>query len=145
MDSRHQPPVPRREPKKGIRPELLFMLALMSLIGFLILKEEVPQVESWYLRVVDKEKWLAGENCRRAAIGAAVNSDFARVVDNGTVHPTENGYYVEGVIVGEMGETGAEVRFEFSCYTHRDGSIVKSQRTNPAVAPGRTTPPPQRE
>jgi hypothetical protein len=117
----------------------------MSVIGFLILKEEVPQVESWYLRLVDKDQWLAGENCGRAAIAAAVNSDFARVVENGTVHPTENGYYVEGVIIGEMGDTGAEVRFEFSCYTQRDGTIVKSQRSAAAVEPSRPRAGTQRE
>ncbi len=140
MNNRHQPPAPRREAKKGARPELVFMLILMSVIGFLILKEEVPQVESWYLRIVDKDKWLAQENCRRAALAAAVQSDFARVVDNGTVHRTENGYYVEKIIIGEMGDTGSEVRFEYSCYTQRDGTFVKGQRSGAAVQP-RSAPP----
>jgi hypothetical protein len=100
----------------------------MAVIIFLILRREVPQIDSWYQRMVNKEQWHAAENCRHAAIGAAKNSDFARIVSNGTVHTTEKGYFTEDVVVGEMGESGAEVYFEFSCYHKPDGSIVKTHK-----------------
>ncbi len=128
MDNRHQPPAPRREVRKKARPELFFILSIMALVVFLIIKTEVPQVESWYQRLVSKEKWQAGENCRQAALKAAPQADFARITEMGKVNMTENGYYVEGIVVGMMGDSGAEVHYGFSCYNKPDGSIVKTHK-----------------
>lgn len=128
MDNRRQPGAPRREDKKKWRPELLFILSVMALFVFVIIKTEVPQVENWYQRLVNQEQWQAGENCRQAALKAATHTDFARIIKMGAVNPTENGYYVEGVVVGEMGNSGAEVYYGFSCYHKPDGSIVKTHK-----------------
>ena len=140
MNSGRQPPAPRREEKKRRRPELLLVFLFMGLMAFLVLKEEVPQVERWFQRLMDEERWHAGENCRRAAIEAASKPDFARIVENGTVHPTEKGYFIDDIVIGEMGESGAEVTFRFSCYTRVDGSIVKTHKDS-GVPPLR--PPPE--
>ncbi|MDX1764345.1 MAG: hypothetical protein R3231_08500, partial [bacterium] len=93
-----------------------------------ILKTEGPQVESWYQRLVNEERWQAGENCRQAALKAANQVDFARITEMGKVNITENGFYVEGIVVGEMGDSGAEVFYGFNCYHKSDGSIVKTHK-----------------
>jgi hypothetical protein len=141
MDNRHQPPAPRRDVKKRGRPELIVVFLVMLSVAFLILKEEVPQVEDWYQRLINEEKWSAGVNCRRAAIEAAKQSDFARIVDNGTVNSTENGYFIDGIVVGEMSDSGAEDHFGYSCYTKADGDIVKSGKASLTLPPHRTPPP----
>lgn len=110
------------------RMGLFIILPFMALIALIILKQEVPQFDSWVQRLWDEEKWRAGDSCRQEAIRSATRSDFARIIDNGIVHPTEKGYFVEEIVVGEMGDSGAELKFQFSCYTQTDGSIVKTHK-----------------
>ncbi len=110
------------------RVGLFIILPFMALIALIILKQEVPQFDSWIQRIWDEEKWHAGDSCRHEAIRSASRSDFARIIENGIVHPTEKGYFVEGVVVGEMGDSGAELKFQFSCYTQTDGTIVKTNK-----------------
>jgi hypothetical protein len=70
----------------------------------------------------------------RAALASAKNPDFARIVESGSVNRTRNGYYVEGLIMGEMGETGEEVRQVVNCYVDPQGRLVNSH-ISPYQAP----------
>jgi hypothetical protein len=128
MDPHGQPRGPRRDRPKRRRPELFIFLVIFTLVAFFILKQEVPEVDSRFQRLVNREKWQAGENCRGAAVQAARHLDFARIIENGTVHLTEKGYFVDEVVVGEMNDSGAESRFEFSCYVDRMGAVIKTHR-----------------
>lgn len=44
--------------------------------------------------------------------------------------------YVEDVRVGEMGRSGAEVTYDFSCYVEPDGKVVKPRKQAPPRAGG---------
>lgn len=130
----HQAPTRRPEARRNVRRFL--PLLLLALIGLLILKEEVPAVNHWLQRVVAPDRYAAAEACRRAALDAAAQPAYARVRDEGTVHETRNGFYVEGVEIGEMGADGAETAYRFNCYADPSGALVKTHKSSaPAASP----------
>lgn len=107
----------------------------MALIGLLILKEEVPAVNRWFQRIVAPDRYAAAEACRNAALDAAAHPAYARVRDEGVVHATRNGFYVEGVEIGEMGADGAETTYRFHCYADPSGRLVKTHKDAAAAPP----------
>jgi hypothetical protein len=100
----------------------------MALAVLFILREQVPAVDAWFQSLVAPEQHAAAEACRRAALQAASQPDYARVRRQGTVHPTQNGFYVEAVEIGEMGTDGAESIYRFSCYADRTGALVNTHK-----------------
>ena len=67
------------------------------------------------------QQWQAVQACQPA---------FARVVDPGRVHKTQDGLYIEAMEIGEMGEDGAEARFRYGCYVDSQGQFVKGRRAD---------------
>lgn len=131
----HPAPTHTRTPARGRNVSRFLPLLVMVLIGFLILKDQVPAVNRWFQSIVAPERYAAAEACRRAALNAATQPDYARVRDEGTVHETQNGFYVEGVSIGEMGEDGAETVYRFNCYADSFGKVVKTNKEAPASHP----------
>lgn len=129
----HQAPTRRPATRHNVRRFLPFLL--MVLIGLFILKEQVPAVNHWFQRAVAPDRYAAAEACRRAALDAAAQPAYARVRNEGTVHETRNGFYVEGVEIGEMGADGAEVAYRFNCYTDPSGVLVKTHKSAAATSP----------
>lgn len=103
---------------------VLFML----LIALFIMMEQVPAFNHWLQRIIAPERYAAAETCLRAALDASTQPDYARVRSAGTTHRTRNGFYVEGVEIGEMGPDGAEAVYRFSCYTDPEGKLVNSHK-----------------
>jgi len=124
----HPAPAPTRTPapRRDVGRVLPF-LVLLLIAGF-ILKEQVPAVDHWFQSIVAPKRYAAAEACRRAALDAATQPDYARVRDEGTVHETRNGFYVEGVEIGDMGADGAETAYRFSCYADPAGKLVKTHK-----------------
>lgn len=112
----------RRRSKKVI-PILIIALAA----GF-VLKEQIPAVDSSINRLLQPEAWQVTQACKQAAIAAVERPEFARILKGGEANRTQKGYYVNGVVVGEMGANGTEVRSRFSCYVDTDGNVVNAQR-----------------
>jgi len=108
-------------------------ILIIVLFALFILKEEVPLVNRWFQSIFSPERYAAAEVCRRAALNASAQPDYARVRDAGAVHETQYGYYVEGVIIGEMGEDGAEKVYRFNCYTDPAGKLVKTHKDEKAA------------
>lgn len=98
------------------------------LILVLILRNEVPEFNVWLEQMLQPEQARARQACRDAGLAKSVRPGFARIISDGQVHATRDGFYVEGLVIGEPGDTGAEQTFRFSCYVDSGGRLVTSQR-----------------
>jgi len=94
----------------------------------MILSDRVPTLRDARERLLDPDEYRARETCHKAALAAAEQPAYARIVARGAVHATQGAHYIEGVRVGQMGANGGEVTFDFSCYVDPDGSIVKTHK-----------------
>lgn len=133
------PPPSSRRPaaeRRRFRPGRLIPPLVFIGIALLILSDAVPGVREAFDRIVHPAAHAAQLACRRAALAAAERPDFARVVRRGTVHRTQHGFYVEGILVGEMGPSGAELRYRYSCYVDAAGRIAGTERRASTAAAG---------
>lgn len=113
--------------RRGVRQ--LLPVLIFAAIVLMIARQEVPAVSDWWDRTFSPEEWSARQVCRKGALARAPNQAFARVIDGGEVHRTSDGLYIDGLILGEMGEAGSEVRVECACYLNAAGDLVKLTRT----------------
>jgi hypothetical protein len=106
----------------------LVPLLIMSFVGLLIAKNEVPAVNTWWEKTFTPELWSAKQTCQQAAIADSINPGFARVLEPGLVHETADGRYIERLVIGEMGENGTETTAEYSCYLDGEGRLFRLNR-----------------
>ena len=93
-----------------------------------ILTDRIPALRDARERVLRPAEYQARAACHAAALQAAEQPTFARIVADGEVHATQGAQYVKGVRVGEMGPGGDEVTFGFSCYVDAEGDVVKTHK-----------------
>ncbi len=122
-DTSQRPQGGRR--RRGLR---FLPFVLFAVIALIVLRDRVPFVADWMEKTLQPNEWRARQACLQAALDSAGVPDFARVVARGNIDHTRNGFYVSEVVVGEMGETGEEVRFRFSCYLDAAGGVVKTHQ-----------------
>ena len=115
-----------RAGRRGVGPWPVVLV--IGLIGFLILRQEVPAVDAWLEGWIAPERARARSTCIAAALDAATQPAFARVLMRGQVSETRAGYYVEGIRIGEMGPDGAERVYVFSCYLDTAGALAGTHR-----------------
>jgi hypothetical protein len=101
-----------------------------------ILADKIPAVHDAKEKLLHPVEYQALKACHAAALAAAERPEYARIVNSGEAHATQGAQYVEGVRVGEMGQAGAEVTFDFSCYVEPDGRVVKSHKQQPSRTGG---------
>jgi hypothetical protein len=89
-----------------------------------IAAREVPQVADTFDRLVRPERWAAAQACRERAVELARQPDYARIIERGEVHPTTRGFYIDGIVVGQMGAANEE-RFAVECYADARGKVVR--------------------
>ena len=121
----------RNSPRRQLNRLLPILIIAAS--GGYILVQEVPAVNRWYQQLTAPGRLAATEACQRAALGAADHPETARLRQEGKVHETQDGYYIEGVEIGHMGADGAEASYRFSCYTDRDGRLLSGSREEEGV------------
>jgi hypothetical protein len=109
----------RRQRLRRFVPLAIFLL----FIGVMAIRE-MPVAGQWLERVIAPGKWAAGESCRSAALKLVQQPDYARIVVPGQVHETERGFYVENIVVGQMGASGTEERVSVNCYADSRGNVV---------------------
>ncbi len=134
------PPPHSRRPgaeRRRFRPGRVIPPLIFIGVALLILADAVPGVRDAFDRILRPGAHAAGVACRQAALAVAERPDFARVVSRGAVHPTQQGFYVEGVVVGQMGPSGAELRYRYNCYVDAAGRIAGAQRRDLSGPPGR--------
>ncbi len=108
---------------KKIIPLLAF-----AFIVLMIAREEIPAFSSAWERMFAPDEWLAKQTCQKAAIGRVEHKEFARILQSGEVNQTNDGLYIDRLVIGEMGQSGNEVPIEYSCYLDNEGKLVKLNR-----------------
>ncbi len=131
----------RAEPKR--RPLRILAPLVFAAIATLILYDQVPWVHTTVERVLRPAEHQAREVCQQSALAAAGEPRTARLVAAGKVHRTSDAFYVERIVIGEMGADGKETRFSYSCYVDPAGALIRGARgappaPPPAAAPGST-------
>ena len=125
-ESRRSPVPPGARPRFRIE-RVLFPL-VFAIIVLAIAADNIPALRDARDKLLHPAEFQALKACQAAALAAAGRPAYARIVNPGRAHPTQGAHYVEGVRVGEMGQEGIEVTYEFSCYVEPDGRIAKSAR-----------------
>lgn len=113
----------KRRAKQGIFAAVIFFI-----FAALILRQQVPAVDSWVEKRVSPHQWRAKSQCRHSALAAAQQKDFARIIKQGKIFETKGGFYIKGIVVGQMGQDGREMQYDFSCYVDSAGNVIKSHK-----------------
>jgi hypothetical protein len=122
-------PAPRSPPaERRFRFDRLLLPLVVAVIVMLALRDQVPAVRDATDRLFSPAEFAARQSCQQAALAAASTPAFARLVAPGRTHHTQGGWYVDDVVIGQMGEGGQEQRFRYSCYLDADARVVKSGR-----------------
>jgi hypothetical protein len=128
-EPRYSPASPNA--KSRFRVERILFPLIFAIVVLTILADKIPAVQDAKEKLLHPVEHQALKACHAAALAAAERPAYARIVDSGEAHATQGAQYVEGVRVGEMGQAGAEVTFDFSCYVEPDGRVVKSHKQQP--------------
>ena len=104
-------------------------LPLLSFAGvaLFILQSEVPAVRMYLERYLKPDVHQANMACYDAVLLEAAQPATARIVDHGRNNKTQSGYYVDGIVLGEMGQEGREVRTRYGCYTDETGNVIRAE------------------
>lgn len=116
--------VVRREREHRRRVKRLIPIFFFGVIAVLIVRQEIPAVDSWISRLMDAEAWRAAERCRTAGRARTGNPGFARLDKAGRAERTAEGYYVTGVMYVVLNPSGEERKYRFSCNVSRAGEIL---------------------
>jgi hypothetical protein len=100
----------------------------VALIAVLIARQEIPAVDNWWEKTFTPVDWQLKQTCRQAAVEMSDNRAFTRVVEGGEVHATEQGFYVDRLVLGEMGRDGMEQRVEYTCYFDTARQLARLNR-----------------
>jgi hypothetical protein len=119
---------PGAVPRKRRLLNKLIPVNIVLFMAVLVARDKSPQVRAWIEKIVQPDRWRSVQACQRAALAAAQDPAYARVINPGTAHDITQGYYVEGIRVGEMGANGREVPFAYNCYADESSGIVRSGR-----------------
>lgn len=113
----------RHRPLRKIVPFLF-----IAVIGALIAREEIPAVHDWWQKTFSPDSWRAQKSCRQALIDNSGNGKYQRLLEPGQVHTTQDGRYVENLLVVELGADGVEEKVEYTCYLDKQGRLFKLNR-----------------
>ena len=125
-EPRYSPANPNIRPRFRIE-RVLFPL-IFAIVVLVMLADKIPAVHDAREKLMHPAEYQALKTCHAAALAVAERPAYARIVNAGQAHMTQGALYVEGVRVGEMGQAGAEVTYDFSCYVDPDGKMVKSHK-----------------
>jgi hypothetical protein len=119
---------PYRRKRSSALPGKLIPVLFFALLAGLIAHNEIPAFADWWERLVAAQDWEAKQQCQQAALAAAANPAFVRIIKPGKVHKTADGLYVDRLVLGEMGDAGAEQAVEYSCYLDSAAKLVQLNR-----------------
>ena len=120
---RHRPEARRRQTLHRWVPFLIIAIA-----ATLIAKRELPGFDDWTESLIAPERAAALAACRQRALESAARPAYARLLARGEAAPTQDGFYIKGIVVGEMGDDGSEVRMALSCYADSRGQLISATR-----------------
>jgi len=129
----------RQDPAKS-RSRNRKLLPFVIIAGFVlfIISQEIPGFRHAIDYYIAHDSWQARETCNSKTLQLGASPDFMRIIENGDVHKTENGFFIEKIIVGEMAEQGGEQRFIVDCYTDPAGNLIRADRRKKEAQAGET-------
>ncbi len=125
LNQKYQPTSQRKG--TGKRKNKIVLMVMISFIVMFIAKKEIPLIDNSIDRLIAPEKTKANQTCHRQAIRLGQKPDFARIIQQGQVIETHQGFLVSQIIIGEMGNDGHEIRFNVTCYTNSHGELVRAE------------------
>jgi hypothetical protein len=120
----------QREREHKLRLRRLIPLLIFAAIAVLIAKQEIPAVDSWISRIVNEEAWQAVEACRQMALDTMTQPGYTRIEKRGKAKRTEDGFYVDRLMIAELLNSGEEIRHSFSCNVNRAGVVLAISHTD---------------
>lgn len=103
----------------------------MAGFGVFIAYKEVPAVADFLERSLTPERWQIKQTCRAAVLAELSSGQYARLLDGGELHQTQDGPYVSRMRFAVLGENGREQTVEYNCYLDGNGQLVKLSRQIP--------------
>ena len=124
----YSPGSPNNRNRSRFGLERVLIPLVIAVVAIMILADNIPALNDAREKLLHPAEYQARKACQAAALAAAARPAYARIRAPGEVHATQGASYVSGVSVGEMGETGGEVTYQFSCYVDPDGKVVKTHK-----------------
>lgn len=124
------PPSSSQRRRSGRNRSLHRLIPALVLIAaaILIAKREWPAFDDWTESLIAPERAAALRACRQRALESSTTPSYARMLARGEAVPTQEGFYIKGVVIGEMGDDGTEVRVALSCYADAQGRLISATR-----------------
>ncbi len=113
-----------KKPRRKLRISKIFPLLLFGLFALFILKEQVPALNDKYLALVKPNEFHAIEVCREAALAKSSNRKFARLINYGEANRTQQGFFIDHILVGELVPDSGESRFTVNCHIDQSGTLA---------------------
>lgn len=123
-----EPPGAKRR-RNLLKP--MIPLLIMAGFGVFIAYKEVPAVADLLERTFTPERWQIKQACRNSALAELSSGQYARPLDGGELHQTQDGPYVSRMKFAVLGEDGRERTVEYNCYLDGSGQLVKLSRQTP--------------
>ncbi len=113
-----------KKPRRRSGISKIIPLLLFGLFALFILKEQVPAVNDKYLSLVKPNEFQAIQACRKAALAKSSNPTFARLINFGEANKTQQGIFVDHILVGELAPDSGESRFTVNCHIDQSGALA---------------------
>ena len=127
INKQHEPS--SRRTGTGKRKNKIVMILIISIFVALIAIREIPLVSDMINQIISPELAKANKTCHHQAMQLSQQPNFARIVQYGQVTETQQGFLVNQILVGEMGDDGHEINYKVTCYTDSKGELVRAEIT----------------
>jgi hypothetical protein len=116
----------RSSPKKILNR--LIPILILFVFAALILRDQIPGIDDKIAAFINPQGFAAIQTCRKAALNQSTTPDFARLIKRGKANPTNNGFFVDQLVLGEMHDQGGERLMEVGCHVDQNGELIKLNR-----------------
>lgn len=120
-----------RPRRRSGRRKLINRLIPIVMIGFMaivVLRQEIPAFNDFFLSNSDPQGFAAIKACRDAALENATVEQYKRLIRHGESHLTADGYFVDKIVLGQLGADGGESRVAVTCHVDTAGVLVDITR-----------------
>ncbi|HGG58996.1 MAG TPA: hypothetical protein ENK26_03645 [Gammaproteobacteria bacterium] len=102
----------------------LLPLLIFAAFALFIAREQFPAVNDGIESLLHPLAFQAVKACRERALSGAENPQFARLIRYGEANPTQAGWFVDDIVVGEMRPGEGEQRVLATCHVDDSGKVV---------------------
>ncbi len=99
-------------------------MLIFAAFALFIAREQFPAVDDWFESLLHPAAFEAVKQCRARALSGAENPEFARLIGPGEAKPTQAGWFVDDVVIGEMRPGRDELRVLVTCHVNAAGEVV---------------------